>query len=108
MASDESSDLGNGFFVPYSEHPPQLAYLRGWQQKAERWQYRMQDEVKRNWDQYLFNQTELSNLPDFIKNNMQSFTDIYLDASFNNFGCLTTGSPVPLSPKAMDLLVRYS
>ena len=108
MAGVDSPDLGKGFFVPYSEHAPQMAYLKGWQEKKERWQYRMQGDEKRKWDNYLFHHTDLARLPDVIKDNMQAFTDIYLDGSFNSFGCLTTGSPVPLSTKAVDLLVRYS
>ena len=108
MAGVDTPDLGKGFFVPYSEHAPQMAYLRGWQEKKERWQYRMQGDEKRKWDNYLFHHTDLARLPDVIKDNMQAFTDIYLDGSFNSFGCLTTGSPVPLSTKAVDLLVRYS
>nr|MBP6795028.1 HAMP domain-containing histidine kinase [Saprospiraceae bacterium] len=108
MAGVDTPDLGKGFFVPYSEHAPQMAYLKGWQEKKERWQYRMQGDEKRKWDNYLFHHTDLARLPDVIKDNMQAFTDIYLDGSFNSFGCLTTGSPIPLSTKAVDLLVRYS
>lgn len=63
MASGESVDLGNGYFVPYSEHPPQLAYLKGWQERKETWRYVMQGEEKALWDNFLFSQTELVRLP---------------------------------------------
>ena len=46
MASGESLDLGQGYFVPYSEHTPQLAYVKGWQERQETWHYLMQGEEK--------------------------------------------------------------
>ncbi|MBK9928390.1 MAG: hypothetical protein IPP04_00755 [Saprospiraceae bacterium] len=108
MASGESVDLGNGYFVPYSEHPPQLAYLKGWQERKETWRYVMQGEEKALWDNFLFSQTELVTLPHFIIENMKSFKTIHLDGSFNSFGCLTTGNEQPLTNESFDLLIRFS
>ena len=108
MASGESLDLGQGYFVQYSEHPTQLAYLKGWQERKEIWRYLMQGEEKALWDAFLFHKTELTRLPPFIIDNMKSFQSIYLDASFNSFGCLTTGNEQPLNNDALDLLIRFS
>ena len=108
MASGESLDLGQGYFVPYSEHPPQLAYVKGWQERQETWRYLMQGEEKAAWDAFLFQKTELSNLPSFIIDIMKSFKTIHLEASFNSFGCLTTGNEQPLNQEAFDLLIRFS
>ncbi|MDX2306320.1 MAG: hypothetical protein NW226_26160, partial [Microscillaceae bacterium] len=108
MASGESLDLGQGYFVKYSEHPPQLAYLKGWQERQETWRYMMQGEEKANWDAFLFHETELSSLPPFIIENMKSFKTVHLDASFGSFGCLTTGNEQPINQEAFDLLIRFS
>ena len=102
MASGESLDLGQGYFVQYSEHTPQLAYLKGWQERKEIWRYLMQGEEKALWDAFLFHKTELTRLPPFIIDNMKSFQSIYLDASFNSFGCLTTGNEQPLNNEALE------
>jgi len=108
MASGESVDLGQGYFVQYSEHPPQLAYLKGWKERQETWRYLMQGVEKTLWDAFLFHETELSSLPPFIIDNMKAFKTIHLDASFHSFGCLTAGNEQPLNDEAFALLIRFS
>ena len=63
MASGESVDLGNGYLYLTVSTPPQLAYLKGWQERKETWRYVMQGEEKALWDNFLFSQTELVRLP---------------------------------------------
>jgi signal transduction histidine kinase len=108
MAGDDEASTEQAYRIPYSEHPPQVAYLKGWQERQEKWQYTIEGEEKKAWDTFLFSETELANLPGIVIQNMKSFEKIYLSASFNSFGCLTTGSVEPLSGESFDILVRFS
>ena len=108
MASDESLDLGKGYFVQYSEHPPQMAYLKGWQERQERWHYLYQGEEMALWNAYLYHETDLKTLPPFIIENMRAVKTVHFSASFFNFGCLTTGTFQPLSNESFDILIRFS
>lgn len=108
MASPEAPELSRGFKLPYHEHPPHLAYLRGWEERIEEWLYIAEGEEKRNWDDFIFTETELSGLPEEAKAFMRSVGRVYLSASFNAFGCLTTGSTKPLTKEAFTILMRFA
>jgi signal transduction histidine kinase len=108
MAGDDEALTEQAYRLPVSNHPPQLAYLQGWRERQEKWLYIMEGNEKKEWDAFLFNETELSRLPAIVIQFMKSFEKIYLSASFNSFGCLTTGSVEPLSSQSFDILVRFS
>jgi hypothetical protein len=108
MAGDDEALTEQAYRIPYSNHQPQLAYLKGWKERQEKWLYIMEGNEKKEWDAFLFNETELSSLPADAIQLMRSFKKIYLSASFNSFGCLTTGSVEPLSSQSFDILVRFS
>ncbi|GEO07896.1 sensor histidine kinase [Segetibacter aerophilus] len=108
MAGDDEALTEQAYRIPYSNNPPQLAYLKGWKERQEKWLYVMEGNEKKEWDAFLFNETELSTLPPIVIQFMKSFEKIYLSASFNSFGCLTTGSVQSLSSESFDILVRFS
>jgi signal transduction histidine kinase len=108
MASPEAPELQRGFKLPFHEHKPHLAYLRGWNERQEKWEYVAEGEDKRVWDDYIFSETELSTLPEAVKAFMKSVPRAFLSASFNTFGCLTTGSMEPLADEAFDILIRFA
>ncbi|MDO8992427.1 MAG: nuclear transport factor 2 family protein [Daejeonella sp.] len=60
MANSEAPSDSIGLFVQYHEQPPYLAYIKAWQQQNLKWQYILEGKVKKQWDDFLFNETELS------------------------------------------------
>ena len=108
MANSEAPSDSIGLFVQYHEQPPYLAYIKAWQQRNLKWQYILEGKVKKQWDDFLFNETELSDLPDFIIAGMKAPDSVYLNASFNNFGNLTLASLEPLSDEQFDILLRFA
>ena len=89
MANPETPGEGIGLFVKYHEHSPYIAHLNAWYDRIVKWQYVLEGEVKKEWDKFLFVETELSRLPEFVIANMRAKEKVYLFASFNNFGCLS-------------------
>jgi signal transduction histidine kinase len=108
MANSETQNEPIGLFVKYHEHPPYLAYLQAWETKTIRWQYNLQGQIKKDWDDFLFSQTELSYLPDFVIAGMKAPDSVILTASFNNFGNLTLATLEPLSEEHSDILLRFA
>jgi signal transduction histidine kinase len=108
MASGDEASYQTGLLVAKSQHAPQQAYIDGWMQQMEKWEYLYEGDEKSQWDGYLYHETELRLLPEIVKHNMKTVPRVYLSGSFQKFGCLTTGSFEPLSDQAFDLLVRFA
>ena len=108
MANSEAPSVPMNFFVKYADIPFFNEYLKGWQERSLKWQYILEGENKFNTDEFLFKETELSQLPDFVIAGMRAPGRVYLNASFNNFGNLTLASLEPLSDEHFDILLRFA
>jgi len=98
----------SAYLVKYHESKPSLAYLEAWKHKVERWSYLLKGEEKKQWDSYLFSQTELANMPDAAKNVMRSYERVQINASFGNFGNITLATFAPFTDEQFDILVRIT
>jgi len=108
MANPEAPDLPRNYHVPYNAYKPYLEYLNGWKEQIVRWTYVLEGKAKKNWDAHIFVNSELSLLPNEVKQVMMGFTKVYLNASFNNFGGLTLASLDPMSDEHFDILLRFA
>jgi signal transduction histidine kinase len=108
MANSVEPSLLHGYQIPYHDHPPHIAFLEAWEKQVTHWAYILTGIEKKEWDEFIFDHTELSQLPKFIISNMRGVETVYLSASFNKYGCISTGSFTPLAPISMDLMVRFS
>jgi len=108
MANSEAPSMPMSFFVKYADLPFFNMYLKGWADRSLKWQYVLEGENKAITDDFLFNETELLQLPDFVIAGMRAPERIYLNASFNNFGNLTLASLEPLSDEHFDILLRFA
>lgn len=108
MGSPDGNLFHEGFYVPYHEHPPHLAFLKGWEGRQKKWNYVLGGQIKEDWDEFLFNNTGLSKLPPVAIEDMRSFDHACLGASFENFGCITTGGLQPLNEESYHLLSRFA
>ena len=108
MSHPETPSESFGLFVKYHEHPPYLAHIEAWKERKLKWQYILEGEIKETWDQFLFAETELSQLPGFVIEVMRSKKKIYLSSSFNNFGYLTLATNEPLSEEQFDIMLRFA
>ena len=108
MANSEAPSDPIGLPVQYHELVPYLAYVKAWKEKQLKWIYSLEGETKKEWDNFLFTETGLSNLPDFVIAGMKAPDRVYLNASFNSFGNLTLASLEPLSNEHFDILLRFA
>jgi signal transduction histidine kinase/ketosteroid isomerase-like protein len=108
LANPELPEQPSSYLVKYHEHPPYLKYLEAWRNRVEKWQYILGGNEKQEWDDFIFTNTELTNLPLPAKEAMRSIDAILLNASFGTFGNLTFSSFDPLTDDQFDLLVRFA
>ncbi|MBA2746729.1 MAG: nuclear transport factor 2 family protein, partial [Flavisolibacter sp.] len=106
MANAGSSPVG--FYVPYHENPPYLAFLKGWKEKNTKWKYDLGGKIKKDWDEFVFSKTEMKHLPGPVKKGMQASEQIIMAGSFQKFGCLQTAGPVPLTDEQYEVLNRFA
>jgi signal transduction histidine kinase len=108
MANSEAPEQPMNFYVQYHEHPPNLAYFSAWRERTVKWIYTLSGKVKKEWDDFIFRETELKLLPDFVIAGMKAPDRVFLNASFYNSGNLTLASLEPLSDEHFDILIRFA
>lgn len=108
MANSEEPSNPMNFYIRYHEHPAYLTFVKEWENQNVKFVYDLKGKDKINWDNILFNETELANLPDAVKNGMKAPKRVLLSASFNNFGGINVASLEPLSDEHFDILLRFA
>src|SRR5215203_1174407 len=108
MANSEAPTEPIGLRIQNHGHPPYIAYLKAWHEKKLNWVYVLEGAVKKDWDDFLFVESELSHLPDFVIAGMKAPERVYLNSSFNSFGNLTLATLEPLSNEHFDILLRFA
>ena len=108
MANSEAPTEPIGLNVQYHEQAPYLAYIKAWNEKKLKWTYALEGKIKKQWDDFLFTETGLSHLPDFVIAGMKAPDKVYLNASFNSFGNLTLATLDQLSDEHFDIMLRFA
>ncbi|MEI8048851.1 MAG: ATP-binding protein [Bacteroidota bacterium] len=108
MANPEPGSVPVGLFIKYHNHKPYQEYIKAWQSRTLRWEYLLEGNSKKEWDNYIFSETELSLLPDFVIAGMRSVDRVFLNASFTNFGSITASTVSPLPDEQFNILLRFA
>ncbi len=108
MANSEAPAEPMNYLVQNHKNPAYDAYLKAWKERNLKWRYTLKGKVKRDWDDFLFVDTELTQLPKPVIEGMKAPEQVLLSASFNNFGCLTLVSLEPLSEEHSDIMLRFA
>jgi signal transduction histidine kinase len=108
MANSEAPTQPMNYLVKHRESLFTLSYLQGWKERSVKWQYQLQGTIKKELDDYVFTQTELSRLPDFVIAGMKALESVWLSSSFNNFGCLSLASLEPLPDEHFNIMLRFA
>ena len=108
MANSEEPSNPKSFYIKYHEHPAYLKFVNEWKNQSVKFVYDLKGQDKISWDDILFNETELKQLPDVVKNGMRAPERVLLSASFNNFGGINVASLEPLSDEHFDILLRFA
>ncbi|MBL0132152.1 MAG: hypothetical protein IPP43_14505 [Chitinophagaceae bacterium] len=72
MANSEEPSNPMSFYIKYHEHPAYLTFVQEWKKQNAKFVYDLKGADKIAWDDILFNETELKQLPDVVKNGMRA------------------------------------
>jgi signal transduction histidine kinase/ketosteroid isomerase-like protein len=108
MASGDNSSLKRGYHVPFHKNSPHLPYLKAWSNQDSSWKHVLKGAEKKKWDEFMFSQTELAQLPKVEIKNMKAVKLIYASTAFNKYGCITVGTLEPLASASFYSLARFS
>jgi signal transduction histidine kinase len=93
--------------IDYNDQPVFLNYLQAWQSKTPVYQYTLEGDMKKEWEDHLFNNTELSNLPAAVKKGMSEEGTIFTTSAISDYGIMMVGSYEPLSNQNTDIIQRF-
>jgi signal transduction histidine kinase len=70
--------------------------------------YKLEGEIKRSWDKYVFEQSELSKIPLETQNWMRSYEGVICNEAFMSHGVLEVDGPEQLSDENAEILQRFA
>ena len=107
MSNPESGE-SFGLFIKYHGLHPYQEHITAWRDRKPTWEYVLAGQDKKEWDAFLFTETDLSTLPAPIKDSMREKAQVHLSCSFGNFGYLALESSASISEAQFDILFRFS
>jgi signal transduction histidine kinase len=108
MANSEVPEKPINLYIKHLDVPANIAFNTKLREKPLKWVYIMEGDEKKEWDERMLTETELSTLPEEVKRGMRDPAKSYVHASFNNFGCLSFVSLEQLSDSNFDIIIRFS
>jgi hypothetical protein len=108
MSHFEFPEKSVGLYVKNNKHQFYLDIIKAWKDNTTKWEYVLEGDIKKNWDDYIFLNTDFSRIPGAARDDMRNAQRVYIYCSFNNFGCLLVSSDNPLSEKQFDILLRFA
>ncbi len=70
--------------------------------------YKLEGEVKRSWDNYIFEQSDLKKIPLETQNWMRSYEGVICNEAFMSHGVLEVDGPEQLSDEKAEILQRFA
>ncbi|TYA57516.1 ATP-binding protein [Formosa maritima] len=106
MANREAEPVS--FYIQNHKNPPYKAVLKGWKERNTNWEYHLKGKVKKDWDKFVFEETEMKQFPATLKTMMQATEQSVMSGSFHSFGCLQTAGHKGLSEEQRSILIRFA
>ncbi|MFI5128900.1 MAG: nuclear transport factor 2 family protein, partial [Chitinophagales bacterium] len=107
MANSEDRKIADSYYIKRLDHSYYDAIIKGWKEKNPKWVYDLSGEYKKSLDELLFNETELSGLPEAVKTGIRSSEHSVISGSFNNFGFIEASGPLAHSEEQFEILNRF-
>ncbi|HEV8506105.1 MAG TPA: hypothetical protein VGQ53_11915, partial [Chitinophagaceae bacterium] len=107
MANSEDKKAADSYYIKRLDHPYYKAIIKAWKEKNPKWVYELKGANKRSIDDLLLNETELSKLPEAVKEGIRSSKQTVVSGSFNNFGFIEASGPLGYTEEQLDILNRF-
>ena len=107
MANPESRTPAS-YHLLLKDIPYLVATFNAWKERKTKMVYDLNGDEKSSTVEYIFSKTTLKHLPAEVKEGMKNTNQIFLNASFNNFGGLQADTVEPMSEENLDILYRFA
>ena len=107
----ENKNIAKCYTTKYevqAHHPFFKAYEKAWKAREKMFLYKLEGAAKESWDDILFLDSEMKNLPDEVIIGMREPETVYVSNSFNEFGVLMISSLEPLREANLEIIIRFS
>ncbi len=107
----ENKNIAKCYTTKYevqAHHPFFKAYIKAWKAREKMFVYQLAGAEKESWDDILFLDSEMKNLPDEVIIGMREPKTVYASNSFNEFGVLMISSLEPLADTNLAIIQRFS
>jgi signal transduction histidine kinase len=93
--------------IPYFEHPLQKSMIEAWRNGASYLVYQLQGEEKRDYDDFMFTQSDYKVIPEEVKQRMITTESATFSLAYMKHRALLW-APTPLSEKKALILQRFA
>ncbi|MBI1342039.1 MAG: hypothetical protein GC171_03785 [Terrimonas sp.] len=107
MANPDIDQSLKSIQMKFEDWPFHHASLKAYRKRQSKFVYVMEGKEKKDYEQYMFNETEVGKVPAKAKADMKAMKRYVFTYSFSNFGGLQTVGEEPLSEENLDILSRF-
>jgi hypothetical protein len=106
-ANPEAESNAESYKIDYNDQPVFLSYLHAWQKRTPLHRYTLSGDTKKQWEDHLFTNTELSKLPIAVRKGMREEGTIFTTSTISDYGLMMVGSFELLSDENVDIIQRF-
>ena len=105
--NSETGKIPESFHMKFEDYPFHDAMMKGYKDRATKYLYVLEGAEKKIYDEYLFNETEFTKIPQEAQAASRAMERYVCSFSFSNFGGLQTVGVKPLTNINLDILARF-
>ena len=95
------------YLIPFTDYKVVTDYWDFWEKRIRRKYYDLSGDLKKGMDEYIFNHTEMVNMPKEVIRGMTDPEQVHLYNTFNDFGALLVSSIGPQDEEIYEILERF-
>ena len=106
-ANPEVESTAESYRIDYNDQPVFINFLKAWQERKPVYLQTLSGDAKRTWEKHLFENTEMSKLPEVVRKSMREEGTIFTSSVISDYGLMMVGSYEPLSDDNLDITQRF-
>ena len=106
-ANPETNKPPESYLMKFEDYPFHHSMMKGYQERKTKHVYVIEGKEKKEYDEYLFNETEWRKVPKKAQAASRAMKRYVASFTFSNFGGLQTVGEEHLSQENLDILSRF-
>ena len=106
-ANTEKGKPPESYYMKFEDYRFHHEMLKAYQDRLPKWVFELKGKEKKEYDDYLFGETEFRRVSDSVQKEMRTSKKYVASFTFSDFGGLQTVGEVPLSDASLDILARF-